>query len=49
VRIGDTVEAKATVKEVVTEKRRVILETLCLVDGKVVLEGEAMLMVDARG
>lgn len=47
--IGDTVEARATVKEVITEKRRVILETVCLVNDKVVLEGEAMLMVDARG
>ncbi len=49
VRIGDTVVAKATVKEVIAEKRRVILETVCTVGETTVLEGEAMLMVDARG
>lgn len=49
VRIGDTVVAKATVKEVIVEKRRVILETVCTVGETTVLEGEAMLMVDARG
>ena len=48
VRIGDTVVTRVTVKEVIKEKRRVILTTVCTVDGKVVLEGEAMLLVDAK-
>ncbi|MEM7171504.1 MAG: MaoC family dehydratase [Pseudomonadota bacterium] len=48
VRIGDTVEAKVTVKEVIEEKKRVIFETACTVEGKVVLDGEASLMVDKR-
>jgi 3-hydroxybutyryl-CoA dehydratase len=44
VRIGDTVTATATVKEVVVEKKRAILETVCTVGGKAVLEGEATVM-----
>lgn len=49
VRIGDTVTATATVKEVNQERRRVILETVCTVKGKMVLDGEAVLMVSSRG
>jgi len=49
VRIGDTVTATATVKEVNTERRRVVLETVCTVKGKMVLDGEAVLMVNSRG
>ncbi len=49
VRIGDTVVAIATVKEILAEKRRVTLETVCKVGDTVVLEGEATLMVDRRG
>lgn len=48
VRIGDTVTATVTIKEVDKERRRVTLETVCTVKGKKVVDGEAMLMVDAR-
>ena len=41
VRIGDTVTATVTVKEVVVEKRRCVLESVCTVNGKVVIEGES--------
>jgi 3-hydroxybutyryl-CoA dehydratase len=49
VRIGDTLTATATVKEVDMERKRVILETICSVKGKMVVDGEATMMVDARG
>ena len=43
VRIGDTVTARATVREINREKRRVRLETVCVnQDGVVVLTGEAL-------
>ncbi|WP_020590974.1 MaoC family dehydratase [Kiloniella laminariae] len=48
VRIGDTVTATARVKEVIVEKKRVVLETFCQVAGKTVLEGEAVIMVSSR-
>ena len=41
VRIGDTVTATVTVNEVVVEKRRCVLESVCTVNGKVVIEGES--------
>ena len=44
VRPGDTVTATVTVKEVVVEKKRCILETICSVGGKPVIEGEATIM-----
>ena len=49
VRVGDTVNTVATVKEVLLEKRRVILETVCSVGDTVVVTGEATLMVDSKG
>jgi 3-hydroxybutyryl-CoA dehydratase len=48
VMIGDYVEATATVTEVNYEKRRIVLETVCKVGDKVVLDGEALLMVSRR-
>ena len=48
VRIGDTVHARVTVKEVVTEKCRVMLDTVCTVLDKVVIDGEAMVMTTSR-
>ena len=48
VRVGDTVTARVTVKEVVADKKRAVFDTVCSVDGKVVLEGEATLMVSKR-
>ncbi len=48
VRIGDTVHAKVTVKEVITDKARVVLDTVCTVGDKVVIDGEAMVMATSR-
>ncbi|HEX8964406.1 MAG TPA: MaoC family dehydratase [Rhodocyclaceae bacterium] len=44
VRIGDTVTATVTVREVFAEKKRVILDAACTVAGKVVLEGESTML-----
>lgn len=48
VRPGETVTATVTVREVITQKRRAILETVCTVAGKVVLEGEATVLATSR-
>lgn len=45
VRPGDKVITTVTVKEIITEKKRVILTTVCAVGDTVVLEGEATTMV----
>jgi 3-hydroxybutyryl-CoA dehydratase len=41
VRIGDTVKATVTVREVMAERRRCVLDAVCTVNGKVVIEGES--------
>ncbi len=48
VRPGDTVTARATVKELIPEKDRCILETVCTVGEKVVISGEAQVLVPRR-
>ena len=48
VKIGDTVLARATVNTINLEKKRVSLETICTVDDRVAVEGEAELMVAKR-
>ncbi|MBI3707381.1 MAG: MaoC family dehydratase [Proteobacteria bacterium] len=48
VRIGDTIEARATITELTPEKRRATLKTVVSVGPKVVLEGEAVVMVPTR-
>jgi 3-hydroxybutyryl-CoA dehydratase len=48
VRIGDVVVVAVEVVELVAEGRRCRLACECLVDGKVVLDGEALVMVPAR-
>ena len=48
VRIGDQVTARATVTGLDAERARATLETLCLVDGKTVLDGEAVVMVPRK-
>ena len=48
VRPGETVHAKVTVKELMPEKRRVALTTVCTVGGKVVIEGDALVMPTSR-
>jgi 3-hydroxybutyryl-CoA dehydratase len=44
VRPGDTVTATVTVREVNVEKKRAILDSICTVDGKVVIEGESTML-----
>jgi len=48
VRAGDTVRARTTITEIVPEKRRIVMETVATVAGKVVLDGEALIMVPSR-
>jgi 3-hydroxybutyryl-CoA dehydratase len=48
VRPGDTVHAIVTIKELLPEKRRVSLSTVCTVGGKVVIDGDALVMPTAR-
>ncbi len=45
VRAGDTVNARATITAIDANKRRVVLETVASVGDKVVLDGEALVMV----
>ena len=47
VRPGDEVVTTVTVKDIVRDKRRVTLTTVCVVGGKVVLDGEAMVEIEA--
>lgn len=48
VRIGDTVVATCTVRELNQEKRRVVLDCVCKVGDVTVVDGEAMVMAPAR-
>jgi 3-hydroxybutyryl-CoA dehydratase len=48
VRIGDVVTISVEVTELVPEGRRVLLRCECLVDNKVVLDGEARVSVPTR-
>jgi len=45
VRIGDAVTARVTVAAIDRQRRRVRLDTACLVGGKIVVEGEALVLV----
>lgn len=47
VKPGDTVHATVTVKEILSEKKRVLLETVCKVRNQVVIDGEALVKVDS--
>ena len=47
-RVGDTLWARATVTELFPEKRRAALSTVVTVRDKIVLEGEALVMVPLR-
>ena len=49
VKIGDTVTTTCTITEIIAEKRRAILSTICKVGDTVVIEGEALIMVPSRG
>jgi 3-hydroxybutyryl-CoA dehydratase len=48
VRIGDTVTATCTVREIVAEKRRVVFDCVCKVGDVTVVDGEAMVMAPSR-
>jgi 3-hydroxybutyryl-CoA dehydratase len=48
VRSGDTVSATCTITKMIPEKRFIELKTICTVAGKVVVDGEATIMVPTR-
>lgn len=48
VRAGDTLNVRATVADLVPEKRRATLSTVVTVGNRVVLEGEAVVIVPLR-
>jgi len=48
VRPGDKVVTTCTVKEIVPEKKRVVVDTVCKVGDTVVLEGEATMLVQPK-
>jgi 3-hydroxybutyryl-CoA dehydratase len=48
VKIGDPVTAKVTVKALDAAKGHATFETVCLVNGKTVVDGEALIMVPRR-
>lgn len=48
VRLGDTVTTRVEVTALDAEKARATLKTTCAVEGKTVIEGEAVIMVPRR-
>lgn len=48
VKIGDPVTARVTVKTLDSDKAHATFETACLVNGKTVVDGEALIMVPRR-
>lgn len=48
VRIGDTVVSTVTVRDVTSEKRRVVFDFVCKVGETTVVDGEALVMAPAR-
>ena len=48
VRIGDVVEARVTVAEIIAEKNRVVLSTTCSVGDLVVIDGDALVLPPKR-
>lgn len=49
VKIGDLVTARVTVSGLDGDKGRATLATVCLVDGRTAIDGEAVVMVPRRG
>ncbi len=49
VRAGDTLIARVTVKNLLPQKKFVEFDTVCTVNGKPVMDGEAILMVPSKG
>lgn len=48
VRPGDKVDVKCTVKDVMREKKRIVLDCVCRVGDTVVLDGEASVLAPSR-
>ena len=48
VRAGDTITARVMITELLPQKRRVVLDTLCMVSGQIVLDGAAEMLIPAR-
>lgn len=48
VRPGDTVHAKVTIKELIEDRKRAILETICRVGDTIVVKGEAVVKTTSR-
>lgn len=48
VKIGDTVVARVTVKELKTEKRRAVFSTVCTSGSTVLIDGEAEILIPVR-
>ncbi|MEO1204924.1 MAG: MaoC family dehydratase [Pseudomonadota bacterium] len=46
--IGDLVRARVVIHDLVPAKRRALFDCYCTVNNKIVLDGEAMLMVPAK-
>lgn len=49
VRVGDTLMARVTVRKLIPSKKFVEFDTVCTVNGKNVIEGEAVIMVPSKG
>ena len=49
VKLGDTLTATVTVKEIVTDKKRAIFTTVAAVGDTVVIDGEATIMPPTKG
>ena len=48
VRIGDVVEARVSVAEIILERNRVVLATTCTVGDTIVIDGDALVMPPKR-
>ena len=48
VKTDDTITARVTIREVMAEKKRVVMDTVCSVGDVVVLDGEALIMVPRK-
>ena len=48
-RAGDTVRARVTITEINRKRRRIKLNTICTVGDTVVIDGDAEVLVPARG
>lgn len=48
VRVGDTVNATATITALIPEKKRAVMKTQCFVKEKLVLDGEAIVQAPSK-